>query len=253
MTFKTLMMSTAIASFLAAPVMAQDTAPATDMGTGTSDMVQPMEMPMTVEEMTVDEFIGLNVVSSVGEDVGEIDYVIAGAGADAEGQAVIGIGGFLGLGEYTVALPLSAFDFDAESRNLIVSSTEDELRATPEFDESTAESVDGEMMMAELLGTADAAGASGSGDMAPGATGTTDSGVSPDTGADTNTGMTTPVAPATDGATMDGDADVTTGTGSDMGADTETDAEADVDTEAEADTEAEVGTDTETGTGTTNN
>lgn len=160
MSFKKLMISTALASFLAAPAIAQETAPATDPATGqaVSDLgTDAMDIPMTIEEMTVDQFIGLNVLSTNGDDVGEIDYVLGPSGGDGEGQAVIGVGGFLGLGEYTVSLPISAFDFDPDGRNLIVNLTEEELRATPEFDESGAESVDGDLMMADLMGSPAAA------------------------------------------------------------------------------------------------
>lgn len=163
MTFRTLMTGTALASLLGVAAFAQETAPADGAA---ADPVAPAEMPdnsmaeileepMTIAEMTVAEFLGLNVLSENGEDVGEIDYVIA-SGDGSEGQAVIGIGGFLGLGEYTVALPISAFDFDPESGDLIVNATEEELKATPEFDETGVEGVEGDVMMSEVMGDAGA-------------------------------------------------------------------------------------------------
>ncbi|MBF9034965.1 hypothetical protein HKCCE2091_12005 [Rhodobacterales bacterium HKCCE2091] len=139
-----LLASSAIAAIAASGAFAQTTpeaAPAGDQAVAAA--------PLSIDEMTVDQFIGLPVQSADDEDVGEIDYVIASG--EAEASAVIGIGGFLGLGEYTVALPLSAFDYDAETNRLVVNWTEDELRAQPEFDESNAESLPGDMMIAELM------------------------------------------------------------------------------------------------------
>ena len=85
--------------------------------------------------MTVGEIVGMNVYSTNNEDVGEIDYVVRDGDTYA---AVIGIGGFLGLGEYTVAIPLEQFSMvDGEIEGLKLSSwTEEELEAQPEFDES---------------------------------------------------------------------------------------------------------------------
>ncbi|WP_425098659.1 PRC-barrel domain-containing protein [Tropicibacter sp. S64] len=166
MTFKTFLMSASLVSLLTTPALAQDTTTAADpaadpAATTMEPAAEPMatdtmadetmaEEPMTIAEMTVDQFIGLDVQSVDGEDVGEIDYVLRGPSGD-EGRAVIGIGGFLGLGEYTVALPISAFDFNAEERLLVVNVSEEDLRNTPEFDESGVESVDGDILMAELM------------------------------------------------------------------------------------------------------
>lgn len=171
MTSKTFLTTTALSLLLATSAFAQSdsTAPATeenpvingatDDGTmapaatdntmATDGMASDaMEEPQSIAEMTVGEFLGLDVVSDAGEDVGEIDYVIAGA---SEPEAVIGIGGFLGLGEYTVALPLSDFTFNAENRTLMVNRTEEELEAMPEFDESGVEGLDDDVALATLM------------------------------------------------------------------------------------------------------
>ncbi|WP_299794281.1 PRC-barrel domain-containing protein [uncultured Marivita sp.] len=128
-----------------APDATEDTMATDDMATDTMDM----EAPQSISDMTVGEFLGLDVVSSgTGEDVGEIDYVIQGA---SEPEAVIGIGGFLGLGEYTVALPLSDFSYDAEDRTLMVNRTREELEAMPEFDESGVEGLEDDVELSTLM------------------------------------------------------------------------------------------------------
>jgi hypothetical protein len=92
--------------------------------------------------MTVSEVVGMPVESADAQDVGEIDYIVSNPGGP---EAVIGLGGFLGLGEYTVALPLGAFTIDQERMVLVLDGfTEDELLAMPEIDESGLEELPGE-------------------------------------------------------------------------------------------------------------
>lgn len=124
----------------------------TDMGESENEAVLA-DAPMSSEGleqlsqftgMTVDQIVGLNVLSADGEDVGEIDYVIS----DGEGyQAVIGIGGFLGLGEYTVALPLENFAMNDEDELILDATTEGELNNMPEIDESELEELAGDYVI----------------------------------------------------------------------------------------------------------
>ncbi|MGR3502755.1 PRC-barrel domain-containing protein [Pseudaestuariivita sp.] len=100
--------------------------------------------------MTVAEFVGMNVMTDQGEDVGEIDYVIVQDGAPA---GVIGVGGFLGLGEYTVALPLDGFTMGEDG--LIVTQTAETLQAMPEVDESTIQPVADDVMLVSIMENAE--------------------------------------------------------------------------------------------------
>ncbi|MDC0737771.1 PRC-barrel domain-containing protein [Cognatishimia sp. SS12] len=93
--------------------------------------------------MTVAEILGMEVESQGGEIVGEIDYVVK---ADDGYSAVIGIGGFLGLGEYTVSLPLENFELQ-DSKLKLNSETEAELKAMPEVDESELNELDGDFII----------------------------------------------------------------------------------------------------------
>ncbi len=79
----------------------------------------------------VDEIIGAAVVTADGEDVGEVSG-LARARADGSLHALIDVGGFLGLGERTVALPLERFDHESE-RRLITRMTREELEQLPEY------------------------------------------------------------------------------------------------------------------------
>ncbi|MGP1356989.1 MAG: PRC-barrel domain-containing protein [Roseicyclus sp.] len=91
--------------------------------------------------MTVDEILGLKVVAADGADVGEIDYIFQEGG---QYMAVIGIGGFLGLGEHTVALPLSDFSMNGTGDGLMLENrTEADLEAMQEIDESAISRLEG--------------------------------------------------------------------------------------------------------------
>lgn len=94
----------------------------------------------TFAGMTVGDILGMDVIAANGENVGEIDYIFQ----DQDGyQAVIGIGGFLGLGEHTVALPLSDFSVDREQNALVLDQrTEEDLDAMPEIDETGLEGLE---------------------------------------------------------------------------------------------------------------
>ncbi|MFV1439884.1 PRC-barrel domain-containing protein [Phaeobacter sp. JH20_36] len=86
-----------------------------------------------LDEMTVADLVGKNVFSATGENVGEIDYVIE---QDGKIAGVIGVGGFLGLNEYTVAVPLSDMDFTRNGQLKLSTRTEAALRSMPEIDEN---------------------------------------------------------------------------------------------------------------------
>ena len=117
---------------------------------GESEMAEAGDMDGMADEigqMTVGEFVGLPVVNQDGERIGEIDYVI---GADNL-EAVIGIGGFLGLGEYTVALPIEDFEYRPEERDLMVAQSKEALEQIPEFDETGVEGLDDDVILNDVM------------------------------------------------------------------------------------------------------
>ncbi|TNF20082.1 MAG: PRC-barrel domain containing protein [Rhodobacteraceae bacterium] len=152
MTFMKLMTSAAVVALLSGPALAQDKTPdpVADPGTGTSftDPVTPAPLFASIDEMTVGDVIGMIVYDPDGDRIGEIDYVVP----HGDGYAgVIGIGGFLGLAEYTVALPLEEFQLAPEGASFTLDTDKETLKQTPEFDESGAESPPDETPIAELL------------------------------------------------------------------------------------------------------
>lgn len=120
---------------------------ATDGTTATPDAQAGDEINPTLASMTVGDLLGKDVIEANGETIGEIDYIVVDGG---KLSAVIGIGGFLGLGEYTVAIPVSELEPSAEDENALKLTrwTESELESQPEFDESGVESLPEDMSIA---------------------------------------------------------------------------------------------------------
>ncbi|WP_158965021.1 hypothetical protein [Chachezhania sediminis] len=102
----------------------------------------------SIEQMTVGDVVGMVVYDPEEKAIGEIDYVVVPAGAPS---AVIGIGGFLGLGEYTVALPMSEFKLSEDGTFFTLDTTKDALMEQPEFDEAGVEGLPHDLSMAEVM------------------------------------------------------------------------------------------------------
>ncbi len=213
MKLKTLMMTAAVSALIAGGAIAQDTTATTgaDATIGTDVVTDaPAMVPQftAISEMTVGDMVGKKVYEPNGDTIGDIDYII---GRDGGADAIIGIGGFLGLGEYTVALPLEEFTFDAEQQMVKLDTTKDALKEQPEFDESDAESLPDETALADLMSSADTSVA------AP----TTDDG-----------------AMKSDDAAVEGDAvisdDAATSEGADMAEEPVTEGDATMETEGDA-------------------
>jgi len=151
MKLKILMTSAATAALVATGALAQDTAVQPDTAIDNPVAVAPLYT--SIAEMTVDDVIGTIVYTPEGERIGEIDYVLD-AGGDVSG--VIGIGGFIGLGEYTVAIPMSEFDLTDDGMGFVLAADVETLKSMPEFDESGAESLPGDRLMAELMPASEA-------------------------------------------------------------------------------------------------
>ena len=82
------------------------------------------------------KFIGSTVYSSSNENVGDINDMVIGK--DGKVQAIIiGVGGFLGLGEKDVAVPMDRIQFSRDENNnmkFMITSSRQELEQAPAFD-----------------------------------------------------------------------------------------------------------------------
>jgi sporulation protein YlmC with PRC-barrel domain len=86
-------------------------------------------------EWLASKLIGTKVESSGGDKLGDINDVIVGKSGDVIG-AVIGVGGFLGLGEKNVAIPFENVSTTMKNDKeavIVLNVTREELEAAPDF------------------------------------------------------------------------------------------------------------------------
>lgn len=90
------------------------------------------------EQWLATNLIGKKVSGAGDENLGEVNDVLMDRNGNVIG-AVIGVGGFLGVGEKDVAVPFSNLELvrNADGDKLILRKTKDELKSAPEFKEYT--------------------------------------------------------------------------------------------------------------------
>ena len=88
---------------------------------------------LTVAGMTPDEIIGRDVVNSRDEEVADIYELVKDANGDRM-FAILSVGGFLGLGEKEVAIPLDQFEIRDDGTFVLPQKTEEELESMPHYE-----------------------------------------------------------------------------------------------------------------------
>ncbi len=85
--------------------------------------------------MTASDFIGKTVYAPDGTSIGEVnDFFVTN---DGKVQAVVvGVGGFLGIGEKNVAVSMPSIQMqpDGENTKLVINATKEELTDAPTYD-----------------------------------------------------------------------------------------------------------------------
>lgn len=81
-------------------------------------------------------YLGKNVFGPDGEHIGDINDIVVDPRPGASALVVIGVGGFLGLGEKDVAMPLSSLRLERieGAPRLVIGATREDLRRAPAFD-----------------------------------------------------------------------------------------------------------------------
>ncbi|MEY8828645.1 PRC-barrel domain-containing protein [Sedimentitalea sp. XS_ASV28] len=104
--------------------------------------------PLPIFNRRADDLIGRSVATETGEDVGEVDFI------GVRGQtivAIIGVGGFLGMGENEVAVPVEKLIL-REDELILPEFTQSQLENMPEYNENEVRVLDPGMRLAEQLG-----------------------------------------------------------------------------------------------------
>ena len=78
------------------------------------------------------QILGKDVYNDAGEKIGDINDLIV-APSRAVSYAIVGVGGFLGMGEHNVAVPVSKFKQQMD-KIVLPGATKDALKAAPKFE-----------------------------------------------------------------------------------------------------------------------
>ncbi|WP_395449729.1 PRC-barrel domain-containing protein [Aminobacter sp. UC22_36] len=135
---RNLLATTAITALLATGAYAQDTtAPAPAPAPTQAAPATPEVIPHA------DGFLAANIIGEKvyngtadnAENIGDVNDIVLSADGTAD-QLIIGVGGFLGLGEKNVAMPFKDFDWAEKNgdRWLVTAATKEQLQALPDFD-----------------------------------------------------------------------------------------------------------------------
>lgn len=143
---KRTMTAAALAVVLAAPAFAQQTNPSmpsqpTQMQNAPASEATPQRagfvQKQSANEWRGSKLIGTSVYGPDNNSIGEINDVLIGDNGNVR-AVVIGVGGFLGVGEKDVALPFDALNVTRKSgsssiEKINVSYTKDQLKNAPKF------------------------------------------------------------------------------------------------------------------------
>jgi hypothetical protein len=86
----------------------------------------------SLDTLGVDEIVGKKVVSQQGEEIGEIEDVVVDTSSQTK-LAVIDVGGFLGIGEKSVAVSFDQLELSDDGR-VRSDLTRETLESQPEYD-----------------------------------------------------------------------------------------------------------------------
>lgn len=135
---RNLLATTAFATLLATGAYAQDTtAPAPAPAPTQAAPATPEVIPHA-DGFLAGNIIGEKVYNGTADDaenIGSVKDIVMTADGKAD-QLVIGVGGFLGLGEKNVAVSFDKFDWAEKNgdRWLVMATTKEQLQALPDFD-----------------------------------------------------------------------------------------------------------------------
>lgn len=92
-----------------------------------------VEQQQAENELRIDWITDATVNSPDGNAIGEINDVIVDAEAGTMKAAVIGVGGFLGIGEKQIAVPWDQLTINYDAQQITSDLTQEEAEAAPEY------------------------------------------------------------------------------------------------------------------------
>lgn len=99
---------------------------------GLDDTEAPEATLGALGQRRAEEVIGQPLVNATGEEIGDIEDLVLGS--DQVVYAVVGVGGFLGMGERKVAIPFDQIQLSEDEAQITTLMTEEDLETLPEYD-----------------------------------------------------------------------------------------------------------------------
>jgi len=97
------------------------------------------------EAIPASRVIGTSVYNTAGESIGTIQDIMLDKTSNGIMFAIIGFGGFLGIGEKYHAVPWSVLDYEKSRGGYVVPFSKEELRAAPSHSIDDLTGNDGQM------------------------------------------------------------------------------------------------------------
>jgi sporulation protein YlmC with PRC-barrel domain len=98
-------------------------------------------LPSAFSRMSANDLVGKSVYNAAGERIGEIDDIVVGKSASNAPEAVIGVGGFLGIGEKKAAIPLNSLSMQGD-RIVASSLTKEQVQSMSNYNASDYDKYD---------------------------------------------------------------------------------------------------------------
>lgn len=117
---------------------------------GSSQTAQAESQPPNpLYAMRAEELVGRTVYGAQGEEIGEVDRVVVGRqGAPA---VIVGVGGFLGIGEHEVAIPLDRLA-PGQGDRLTTGLTKEQIGSAEAYDETAHRPIAGDRRIGQVVG-----------------------------------------------------------------------------------------------------
>lgn len=131
-----LLSTTAIAQQATPPATPNTTAPSAQM-TPSAGSSMAFVSTQRADQLLASNIIGTTVYGGADENLGEINDLLVDRSGNVV-AAVIGVGGFLGIGEKDVAVPFQAVEMSRTTdgnQRLVLRKSKDELKSAPTFAE----------------------------------------------------------------------------------------------------------------------
>ncbi|WP_378944357.1 PRC-barrel domain-containing protein [Paracoccus sp. R86501] len=116
-----------------------------DEAAAAASAAEKVEQQQAENEWRVDWITGTSVTSPEGESIGDINDLIVDSETGEMKAAIIGVGGFLGMGEKQIALPWTDLTVNSDAQEITTDLTTEEADAAPEYVFRDREAAAGDM------------------------------------------------------------------------------------------------------------